>query len=141
MTEVIVTPVVETVSKAELEAAQAKTKEAETKAAQEAADKVALTAEIIELRKKKGVSPEEHASALQLKDGEIAELTKQLALAHQKMNDKQLGDAAAAPIVPTTPPASTPSPLTPEQEELRKTKGWTVEKYLAMKLKYPKVVL
>ncbi len=31
--------------------------------------------------------------------------------------------------------------LTMEQEKLRKDKGWTVEKYLKMKSKYPKIIL
>lgn len=30
--------------------------------------------------------------------------------------------------------------LTPEQDKLRKEKGWTVDKYVEMKLKYPRVI-
>ena len=41
----------------------------------------------------------------------------------------------------STPRETASNKLTAEQEALRKEKGWTVEKYLAMKAKYPAVVL
>lgn len=51
-----------------------------------------------------------------------------------------LNQFASIPAVGGKPKAAEEQRLTAEQEKLRKEKGWTVEKYLKMKSKYPKIV-
>jgi len=53
----------------------------------------------------------------------------------------ELNQYASTPTFGGKPKAGEEQRLTPEQEKLRKEKGWTVEKYLKMKARYPKIVL
>lgn len=48
---------------------------------------------------------------------------------------------SSQPPVGSGPESRSQAKLTPEQEELRKQKGWTPEKYLEMKAKYPRTIL
>ncbi len=52
-----------------------------------------------------------------------------------------MDEYANTPTISKIPNRADKSPLTPEQDKLREEKGWTVEKYLQMKEKYPKIVL
>ncbi len=92
--------------------------------------------ELIELRKKKSVSPEEKEKLEKLlkeKDAEIALIKKQ-------RNDEVLNSLAAQSQTPPTLKTTEINPLTSEEEELRKSKGWTVEKFVSMKAKYGNVI-
>ncbi|RLF89002.1 hypothetical protein DRN43_04665 [Thermococci archaeon] len=50
------------------------------------------------------------------------------------------GREATTSSLPAKPKTAEGTRLTPEQEKLRKEKGWSVEKYLEMKAKYPKII-
>lgn len=50
------------------------------------------------------------------------------------------GREATTASLPAKPKTAEGIKLTPEQEELRKKKGWSTEKYLEMKAKYPKII-
>lgn len=58
-----------------------------------------------------------------------------------KSTDVDTASFASSPNASGSPKSSKSAKLTPEQEKLRKEKGWTEEKYLQMKAKYPNVIL
>ena len=93
--------------------------------------------ELIELRKKKAFPEEERAKL----EKQIADLEADLKKVKEERNDTLLGSLASTPT-PTTPtgPTGPAVELSPEQEKLRKEKGWSIEKYLEMKEKHPSIV-
>ncbi len=94
--------------------------------------------ELVELRKKKSVSPEEKEKL----EVQVKDLEQKLTEANKVKVDAVLNSLASTPSGDSTPKsAGANSQLSARQEELRKEKGWTVEKYLQMKEKYPKIVL
>lgn len=127
--------------KPEEEVAQLKAKIAELEPKAQEAEKLKgdvnnAVSELIELRKKKAISPEEKTALeeqIKKKDEEIALLKKQ-------RNESVINSLASQPIAPSTPKANDTQQLTPEEEKLRVSKGWTVEKFLNMKSKYANVI-
>lgn len=82
------------------------------------------------------VSQEEHERVLQ----EFSEVKSKLKERNSELADEILNKAASQPITPNTPEAPPESQLTEEQQKLAKAKGWTEEKYLEMKAKYPAII-
>ena len=100
--------------------------------------------ELIELRKKKSISPEDVDKVEKEKAAlieEVSKLNKELGEIKSIKKDEALNSMASTSTTTATPTVSETNTLLPEQEKLRQEKGWTVEKYLQMKAKYPRIVL
>jgi len=111
-----------------------------------------VTGELIAMRKTKQGLEEQLAKAPKAEDKEtleakVKELEAQLNAKDSDLrkvkdqrNEEVLNSMASTPDVALSPRAEETQKLTAEQEALRKDKGWTVEKYLSMKAKYPEIV-
>ena len=124
----------EEVVKLRAEVESLKDKAAKTEKLQQDLD--GAVAELIELRKKKSISPEEKEKL----EKEVANLKSKLEVATKQRNEQVLNRMASTPSADPNPAATETNQLSTEQEKLRKDKGWTAEKYLSMKAKYPDIV-